>query len=47
MVFISPILKTTAPASKAPPSLFVLSTDTYGKLTEALGKVHPDVPAEP
>ena len=30
------------------PGLFVLSADTYGKLTEALGKVRPDAaPAEP
>ena len=28
------------------PGLFVLSADTYGKLTEALGKVRPDVPAD-
>jgi hypothetical protein len=27
------------------PGLFVLSADTYGKLTEALGKVRPDAPA--
>ena len=29
------------------PGLFVLSADTYGKLTEALGKVRPGAPAEP
>ena len=30
------------------PGLFVLSADTYGKLTDALGKVRPDAaPAEP
>ena len=27
------------------PGMFVLSADTYGKLTEALGKVRPDAPA--
>ena len=29
------------------PGLFVLSADTYGKLTDALGKVRPGAPAEP